>query len=56
MKSFNGLYRRMMQPDEIIASIEEAAEHKTSRREVAGVLRKKETRAAAIAEKIDSGR
>lgn len=56
MKSFNGLYRRMMQPDEIIASIEEAAEHKTSRREVAGVLRKKEARAAAIAEKIDSGR
>lgn len=56
MKSFNGLYQRMMQPDEIIASIEEAAEHKTSRREVAGVLRKKEARAAAIAEKIDSGR
>ncbi len=56
MKSFNGLYQRMMQLDEIIASIEEAAEHKTSRREVAGVLRKKEARAQAIAEKIDSGR
>lgn len=56
MKSFNGLYQRMMQPDEIIASIEEAAEHKTGRREVAGVLRKKKARAQAIAEKIDSGK
>ena len=55
MKSFNGLYQAMIQPEEIVASIKEAAEHKTSRAEVSGVLRKVEKRATAISKQLESG-
>lgn len=55
MKSFNGLYEKMLEPDEIIAAIDEAAAGKRTRGDVAKVLQNKDGYAAAIAAKIRSG-
>ncbi|MEG2679129.1 MAG: hypothetical protein RR949_04250 [Oscillospiraceae bacterium] len=48
IKSFNGLYDDMTRPEEVMASIVEAAEHKTSRREVKRILKNAEAKAQSI--------
>lgn len=55
MKSYNGLYARMVQHDEAVASIEEAALHKRKRPNVQKVLVRKDERADEIIASIESG-
>ncbi len=55
MRSYNGLYAAMMEPDEIVASIKSAARRKTKRRPVQRALRDPEKKAAEIARKIVAG-
>lgn len=56
MHSFNGLYDAMMEQDEIIASIKEAAKHKTARPEVQRALADIGAKAQQIADRISGGR
>lgn len=55
MKSFNNLFDKMLEPDEIAAAIEEAAAGKRTRGDVAKVLQNVDGYAAAIAAKIRNG-
>lgn len=55
MKSYNGLFQRMTQHDEAVASIEEAARYKRQRPVVARVLEKKDEKADEIIEKLRRG-
>lgn len=48
MKSYNGLYARMMEPEEIRESIREAAKHKTRRRSVQRALENVDGKAEQI--------
>jgi hypothetical protein len=55
MKSYNGLFQRMTQHDEVVASIEEAAKYKRQRPVVARVLEKKDEKADEIIGKLQRG-
>ncbi len=55
MKSYNGLYAAMMEPEEIRASIREATKHKTNRPPVRRALSNLDEKAAEIKAKVEAG-
>ena len=55
LKSYNGLFDRMMDLGEIAESIEEAAKYKKSRSVVINILERKESKALELQKKIASG-
>lgn len=55
MKSYNGLYAAMMEPEEIVLAIKEAAKGKAKRKPVIRAMRDPEAKAAEITRKIAKG-
>lgn len=55
MKSYNGLYAPMMEPEEIVAAIMEAAKGKAKRRPIKRAMRDPEGKAEEVARKIVAG-
>lgn len=56
MKSYNGLYERMLDPAEMVESIVETSKHRESRPLVRAILNRKEAKAREIISKIRSGK
>ena len=55
LKSYNGLYERMLERPEAVAAIEEAARYKKTRPSVAAILEHKEEVAERVCRRIESG-